>query len=44
MMGQNMQQALFREKSELLSLRKWQSRPLYKQVIQNIFKLLSPVL
>ena len=38
------QQAFFREKSELLSLRQWQSRPFYKQAIQNILKLLSPVL
>ncbi len=38
------QQAVFRKNSEPLLLNKWQSRPTYKRVIQNIFKLLSPVL
>jgi cardiolipin synthase len=38
------QQANFRKNSESLLLSKWRNRPLYKQFIQNVFKLLSPVL
>ena len=38
------QQAFFRENAEPLSLDKWQKRPAYKRVMQNVFQLLSPVL
>jgi len=38
------QQDWFRENSQLLTLSKWQQRPRYQRVMQNIIKLLSPVL
>lgn len=34
----------FQENSQLLTLSKWQKRPRYKRVMQNIIRLLSPVL
>lgn len=37
-------QEMFREKSQLLTLAEWQQRPRLHRIIQNISKLLSPVL
>lgn len=38
------QQEAFRDKSQRLTLSEWQQRPAYQRVMQNVVKLMSPVL